>query len=92
VPGGDAGFEHSVAGGGQDLAGCAVGMLFLQCLHQEAEGVLDLPVGELVRAVLPVLGDAEPDLVGGGQRGQRLVHPGQVRGPAVGQGELHAHQ
>jgi hypothetical protein len=65
-------------------------MFFAQCFDDEAEGALDLPVGELVRAGLPVLGDGEPDLVFGGQRGERLVHPGQVRGPVIGQGEHHA--
>jgi hypothetical protein len=44
--------------------------------------VLDLPVGELVRASLPVLGHAKPRLVGLGQRDQRLVHFGEVGGPA----------
>ena len=48
----------------------------------QAEGVLDLPVGELVRAGLPVRGNAEPRLVSVGQAGQRGVHPGQLGGPA----------
>jgi hypothetical protein len=45
--------------------------------------VLDLAVGELVRAVGPVLDDAEPFLVVLGQAGQRGVDPGEVGGPAV---------
>ena len=40
-----------------------------------------------MRAVLPVGEDAEPPLLPFGQRGQGLVHPGQVRRPAVGEGE-----
>jgi len=46
-----------------------------------------LPVGELVRAVVPVFGDAEPFLVALGQAGQGLVGSGQAGRTAVGQGE-----
>ena len=90
--GGDAGFQQVIQDAGQVIGGGAVGMLFAERFHGEVKGVLDLPVGELVRAVAPGLGDAESHLVCGGQRGQRLVHPGQVRGPVIGQGELHAQQ
>jgi hypothetical protein len=51
-----------------------------------------LAVGELVRAVGPVLDDAEPFLVVLGQAGQRGVRSGEVGGAAVGQGEEHAGQ
>ena len=90
MPGGDAGFQQAVADGGQSPGGSAVGMVFGQRLRDEVEGVLDLPVGELVRAVLLLVQHAEPGLVCGGQAGERLMHPGQVRGPVIGQGELHA--
>jgi hypothetical protein len=42
--------------------------------------------------VFQLVGDAEAGLVGLGQREQCLVHAGQVRGPAVVQGEVHARQ
>ena len=67
-------------------------MLFAERFHGEVKGVLDLPVGELVRAGLPVLYHAEPGLVSLRQCDQRLVHSGQVRGPVVGQGEHHPGQ
>jgi hypothetical protein len=51
-----------------------------------------LAVGELVRAVVPVLDDAEALLVALGQAGQRGVRPGEVGGTAVGQGQVHAGQ
>ncbi len=54
--------------------------------------VLDLPVGELMRAGLPVFDDAQPLLVVLRQRQQRGVRPGEVGGTAVGQGEHHAGQ
>ena len=57
-----------------------------------AFGVLDLPVGELVRPGFPVGGDAESPLVCFGQGGERGVDAGEARGPAVGQGEHHAGQ
>jgi hypothetical protein len=41
---------------------------------------------------VPVCGDAGPFLVGPGQAGQRGVDFGEVGGPAVGQGQLHARQ
>ena len=58
----------------------------------QAEGALGLPVGQPVRAVLPVRDHAEPPLVVLGQRDQCLVDAGQVRGPVVGQHEQHARQ
>jgi len=45
-----------------------------------------------VRAAAPVLGNAEPHLVIGGQAGQCLMKLGEVRGPAVSQGEHHPGQ
>jgi len=45
----------------------------------KGEAVLGLAVGQPVRAVLPVLGDAEPPLVGFRQAGQRLADAGQVQ-------------
>jgi len=65
-------------------------LVLAEGVRDEIRGALDLAVGELVRAGLPVLGHAEPDLVIGGQGGQRLVHLGEAGGPAVSQGELHA--
>jgi len=67
-------------------------MLLAQRIRDEVKGSLDLPVGELVRAGPPLFGDAEPGLVGLGQGGQRRVHPGQVRGPVIFQGEHHPGQ
>jgi hypothetical protein len=49
----------------------------------QSEGPLGLPVGQQVRAVLPVFYHAEPHLVGLGQGDQRIADPGQVRGPAA---------
>ena len=92
MPGGDAGLQQVIAGLAESLRRGAVGMLFSQGICDEAEGALDLAVGELVRAVLPVFGHAEPGLVTGGQGGQRGVDLGEVRGPAVGQGQEHAQQ
>ena len=51
MPGGDAGFQQVIADAGEAGGGGAVGLVLAQCLRDEAEGVLDLPVGELVRAV-----------------------------------------
>jgi hypothetical protein len=86
----DAGFQQVIQDGGKDRGRGAVRGVFAQCGGDEAEGALGLAVGELVRARLPVPHHAEPCLVGGGQGGQRRVHLGQVRGPAVGQGKHHA--
>ena len=58
----------------------------------QAEGVFGLPVGQPVRAGLPVREHAEPPLVAFGQADQGVVDPGQVRGPAVGEREHHARQ
>jgi hypothetical protein len=68
------------------------GSLMVAKVPDQAECVLDLPVGELVRAGAPVLDHAEPFLVGGGQAGERGVHPGQLRGPVISQGEQHAQE
>ena len=65
-------------------------MVFVQRIHHEVKGALGLPVGELVRAGLPVLGHAEPGLVWPGQRGQRGMRLGEEGGPAVSEGEQHA--
>ena len=88
----DAGLQQAVADGLQDCGRGAVGLVLAQRPGHESEGVFDLPVGELVRPARPVCGHAEPRLVSFGQRGQRLVHPGQVRGPVIGQGEQHAQE
>ena len=72
--------------------GQAVGDVLGQGAGDQAEGALGLPVGELVRAGLPVLGHAEPGLVGGGQGDQRVADPGQVRGPVIGLGQHHPGQ
>ena len=55
---GDAGFRQVIADPGENFCGSAVGMLFLQSIHDEVKGALDLPAGEQVRAVLPVLDHA----------------------------------
>jgi hypothetical protein len=86
----DAGFQQVIQHGGKGRGGDTVRGVFGQRLGDEAEGVLGLPVGELVRAGRPVLGHAQPPLVGGGQRGQRGMHLSQVRGTAVCLGEHHA--
>ena len=77
---------------GRVAGGQAIGVVFGQGAGDQAEGALGLPVGELVRAGLPVLGHAEPGLVGGGQGDQRVADPGQVRGPLIGLGQQHAGQ
>ena len=89
---GDAGLQQVIADPGEDAGGGALGMLAGQRIRHEVKGALDLPVGELVRAVLPVLGHAEPCLVGLGQRDQRLVHLGEVGGAAVIEDEHHPGQ
>ena len=89
---GDAGFQQVIADASQVIGRRAAGLVFAERHHYEVTGVLDLPVGELVRAVFPVLHHAEPGLVGGGQRGQHGVHLGEVGGPAVVQGEHHPGQ
>jgi hypothetical protein len=92
VCGGDAGLQQGIAEGLQAGGGRAVGLVFAQGGHYQVEGVLGRPVGELVRAVLPALEHAEPCLVGLGQVSECLVQAGQVRGPAVIEGEHHAYQ
>ena len=67
-------------------------MVFLECADDQVEGALDLPVGEQMRAVFPARHHAQADPVGLGEAGQGLVHPGQVRGAVVGQGQQHADQ
>ena len=69
-----------------------VGFALGEHVRDEAEGPLGLPVGERVRAVLPGRDDAEPRLVLRRQRGERLVHAGQVRGTVIGLGQAHAGQ
>ena len=89
---GDAGLQQVVADRGEGAGGQAVGDVFGQGAGDQAEGALGLPVGEQVRASLPVLGHAEPHLVGRGQGGQRAADPGQVRGPVTGLGQQHPGQ
>ena len=60
------GLQQVVADRGEGLRGQAVGGVLGQGAGDQAEGPLGLPVGELVRAGLPVLGHAEPHLVGSG--------------------------
>jgi hypothetical protein len=86
----DACFQQVVADALQPGGGQPVGDVLGEGAGDEAEGPLGLPVGEPVRAVLPVRDHAEPPLVGLGQRGQRLVHAGEVSGPVVGQHDQHA--
>jgi hypothetical protein len=89
---GDAGLQHVIQDAGKDIGGGPVGLVLAQRLHHQSEGALDLPVGELVRAVLPFLGHAEPCLVGLGQGGERRVHLGEESWPAVSLGEHHPGQ
>jgi hypothetical protein len=86
----DAGFQQVIQGRGEGGRGGAVRFVFPEGFGDEAGGAFGLPVGELVRPRVPLFGHSQPALVGGGQGGQRRVHFGQVRGPAVGQGEHHA--
>jgi hypothetical protein len=76
----------------QGLRRGAVRLVLGQRRGDQAEGVPGLAVGELVRAGVPGGGDAQPHLAGFGQAGEGGVHAGQVRGPAVVQGEVHARQ
>ena len=85
------GFQQVIEHGGEAAEGVP-SVSVLQRGGDQAEGALGPAVGELVRARLPLLGHAEPGLVGSGQGGQRLMHPGEVRGPAVSQGEHDAQQ
>jgi hypothetical protein len=90
VRGWDAGLQQVIADAGEVAGGGAVGLVLAECLHDQAADVLDLTVGELVRAGLPLFRHAGPHPVRLGQRDECLVQPGQVRGPVIGQGELHA--
>jgi hypothetical protein len=89
---GDGCLEQPVADPGEGLRWQAVGCVLGQGACDQAEGALGRPVGEQVRAGLPVLRDAEPDLVGLGQAGERVADPGQVRGPLIGLGQQHPGQ
>jgi hypothetical protein len=55
----DTGLEEGVEDLLERLFGCAVGNVFAQHLFDEGEGVLDLTVGQGVRAVLRLADDAE---------------------------------
>ena len=85
-------FQQAVAGALQFPRRQPVRLVLGERPGEQAEGVLSLPVGQQVRAVLPVREDAEPPLLALGQADQGLVDSGQVRGPAVGEGEHHAQQ
>ena len=90
---GDAGFQQVIADRGRGSSeGAPSGTSLASASGDQAEGALGLPVGELVRAGLPVFGHAEPGLVVCGQGGQRVADAGQVRGPVVGLGEQHPGQ
>ena len=84
--------EQVIADALQPGGGQPVGDVLGQRAGDQAEGPLGLPVGEPVRAVLPVRDHAEPPLVVLGQGGQCLVDAGQVGGPVVGQHDQHAQQ
>jgi len=79
----DGGLEQLVAGGLQICGGGAVGLA-----HAERPG--DQAAGVSTWRCFPVLYHAEAFLVRDGQAGQRGVHPDQVRGPTVGEGQLRA--
>ncbi len=76
----------------QWLRGQPVGLILAEGRGDQAEGPLGLPVGEQVRAVLPVRDHAQPPLVRLGQADQGLVHPAQMRGPVISLGQAHAGQ
>jgi hypothetical protein len=76
----------------QARGGSAVGLGFGQRAGDEPAGVPGLAAGELVRAGFPGRGDAQAFLVGLGQAGQRGADLGEVSGPAVALGQLHAQQ
>ena len=72
--------------------GSPSGSLLAESTGDQAGGVFGLPVGQQVRAVLPLGDHAEPPLLFPGQAGQRLVDAGEVGGPPVGLGQAHAGQ
>jgi len=86
----DAGLEQVVADALQRRRWQPVGLVLAESVCDKAEGVLGLPVGELVRAVFPVRDHAEPPLLVFGEAGQGLVHPREVGGPVTGQGQAQA--
>jgi len=88
----DGSFQQGVARLLQVPGWGAVGLVFGQGPGDEPEGVLDLPVGQLVRPVLPRADDAEAFLIVFGQACERLADAGQVGRPAVGQREHQAGQ
>ena len=76
----------------QRAGGQPVGLVPGEGIGDQAEGPLGLPVGQLVRAVVPARDHAQPPLLVPGQAGQCLVHPGEVGGPVIGLGQAHAGQ
>ncbi len=60
----------------QPAGGQPVGGVLAEHVRGQAECPLGLPVGELVRPVLPVCDHAEPPLVLLAEGGQRVMHPG----------------
>ena len=74
------------------LARQPAGLVIAEGGGDQAAGALGLPVGQQVRAVLPVRDHAQPPPGVFGQAGQRLVHPGQVGWPVIGLGQAHAGQ
>jgi len=88
----DAGFQQAAADRLQRRRWLPAGLVPGERVRDQAEGVLGLPVGQPVRAVLPVRDDAEPPLVIGGQAGQRLADTGQVGWPPVSLGQAQAGQ
>ncbi len=58
-------------------------MLLGERLDDQAEGALDLTVGEIVLAALPGDDHAKAPLIGLGQADQRLRDPCQVRGTLI---------
>ena len=83
VHGGDAGLQQLVAGRLQVAGGRAAGLVLAERFRDQPAGVLGLPVGELVRPAVPVLGDAGPHLVGFGQGRQRGADLGEIGRAAV---------
>jgi len=88
----DAGFEQVAADPGEVRGRQSAGFVLGEGVRDQAGGALGLPAGEQVRAVFPVRDDAGPGLVLVRQRGERLVHAGQVSGPVAGLGQAHAGQ
>jgi hypothetical protein len=84
--------EQVIADGLQPAGGQPAGRVLAEGRAGQPGGALGLPVSQLVRVVLPVRDDTGPPLPALAERGERLVHPGQVRGPVIGVSQAHPGQ